>query len=108
MENTHRAAKRRHKIAPGVSPGPHVVLRSSPIEAKDSVTVSAPGVRRFAGPVRRVFQAAVSLVFRILRVGAQRTCETLGSGSHHLAGSDALFDPFLQRTDGVKGVPAGT
>src|SRR3989304_391749 len=40
MANTHRAAKRRHNLAPGVSPGTHVVLRSSPIGAKDSVTVS--------------------------------------------------------------------
>src|SRR3972149_297721 len=36
------AAKRRHKVAPGVSPGTHVVLRSSPIGAKDSVACIAP------------------------------------------------------------------
>src|SRR3972149_5260673 len=42
MGNTHRAAKRRHNIAPGVSPGTNVALRSSPIGAKDSVTCIAP------------------------------------------------------------------
>src|SRR3990170_4436417 len=45
MANPHKAAKRRHNLAPGVGPGTHVVLRSSPIGAKDSVPVSR--LRRF-------------------------------------------------------------
>jgi hypothetical protein len=55
--------------------------------------------RCFAGPVRCIFQVPSSLIFCILWIGAQRTGKTLRSRSHHLIRSDALFDPFLQRTN---------
>src|SRR6266581_4338310 len=64
--------------------------------------------RRIAGPVRCIFQVASSLVFCILWIGAQRTCETLPSRSYHLIRSNALFDPFFYRADGVERVDART
>src|SRR5882672_680248 len=64
--------------------------------------------RRFAKPVRCIFQVAGSLVFCILWIGTQRTCKTLRSSSHHLIGSDTLFDPFLYRADRVERVDART
>src|SRR5215510_10991712 len=70
----------------------------------NSFTPALP--RRFAGPVRSIFQVAGSLVFCKLWIRAQRTCETLCARSHHLIGSNTLFDPLLQCTDGVEGVDA--
>src|SRR5947208_12062398 len=64
--------------------------------------------RRVAAPVRCIFQVAGSLVFCILWIGAQGTCETLRSRSQHLIRSNALFDPFLYRADGVERVDART
>src|SRR3990170_1274211 len=79
MANTHRAAKRRPNLAPGVSPGTRAALRSSPIGAKDSVTVSRlrrsvskheknPGSRPGAGIwifFRRLGQSGLNLRLQI-------------------------------------------
>src|ERR1700722_19191792 len=63
--------------------------------------------RRFAGPVRPVLQVAASLVFRILWIWAERTCETFRARPQHLLGSDTVFHPFLQGADGVERIDAG-
>src|SRR5262245_38521981 len=73
--------------------------------------ITRPGLltsRRLAGPVCCILQIAGSLVFGILRIGTQRAFEALRTCAHHLIGSDALFNPFLQRADRVERVDAGT
>src|SRR5437867_5291969 len=64
--------------------------------------------RRLAYPIRRIFQLAGPLVFCKLWIGAQRTCETVRSISHHLVGRDSLFNPLFNRADRVERVHSWT
>src|SRR5262245_57122308 len=73
-----------------------------------SLFTSGSGSRRLASPVRGVFQIAASFVFRILRIRTHWTSQSLCSISHHLIGSDPLFDPFLERADRIERVDSGT
>src|SRR5688572_8001355 len=55
--------------------------------------------RSFTRPVAGVLQIARSFVLCVLRVLAERTRQTLRTGSQHRVRSDALLDPLLEGAD---------